>query len=149
MIRREFVGAGAFIATASVLPDPARDDAAAIKQAVEDYYAVYRGGDKAKYRALLTDDYLLLENGEMLDAAGDLAAMAPAGSGYQRNDSFAFRLVKAEGSLGYAVYVLASDITDQQGPRHREYLESMILRRSGRGWRVSLLHSTRVSKPGT
>ena len=149
MIRREFVGAaGAFIASTSALREPPRDEAATIKRAVEDYYAAYKGGDKAKYRALLTDDYLLLENGELLDAAGDLAAMAPACSGYQRTDAFEFRLVRVQGTLGYAVYVLRSDIKDQQGARHREYLENMILRRSGHRWRTALLHSTRVSKPG-
>ncbi len=90
--------------------------------------------------------YLLLENGELMDADGDLAVMASPGSGYQRTDAFNFRSVKIQGAVAYAVYFLTSDIKDKQGTRHREWLESMILRRSGAGWRTALLHSTRVTK---
>jgi len=114
---------------------------------VERYYAAYRGLDKAKYRACLTDDYLLLENGELLDADGDLAVMASPGSGYERTDLFDFRSVKMQGNVAYAVYFLTSDIKDKQGARLREWLESMILRRLGTAWRTALLHSTRLTKP--
>jgi ketosteroid isomerase-like protein len=149
MNRRGFVGAAGFVmAGASALPDAQPDESAAIRQAVEGYYAAYRRFDKAKYRACLTDDYVLLENGELLDINGDLALMATAGSGYQRTDAFGFRLVKVQGNVAYAVYFLTSDIKDQQGPRHREWLESMVLRRSASGWRTALLHSTRLVKPG-
>jgi hypothetical protein len=37
---------------------------------------------------------------------------------------------------------------DQKGTRNREWLESTILRRTGTGWRMALLHSTRITKPG-
>jgi ketosteroid isomerase-like protein len=56
--------------------------------------------------------------------------MAPPGSSYQRTDAFDFRLVKVHGDVAYAVYFLTSDIKDEKGARHREWLESMILRRS-------------------
>jgi ketosteroid isomerase-like protein len=149
MNRRDFIGAaGSAMAGVYALPSALQDQAAAIQRAVEAYYAAYRGLDKAKYRACLTDDYVLLENGELLDADGDLAVMASPGSGYQRDDAFDFRSVKVQENVAYAVYFLTSDIKDQQGTRHREWLESMILRRSGTGWRTALLHSTRVTKPG-
>jgi ketosteroid isomerase-like protein len=149
MNRRDFIGAaGSVMAGAYALPSASQDQAAAIRRAVEGYYAAYRGLDKAKYRACLTGDYVLLENGELLDADGDLAVMASPGSGYQRTDAFDFRSVKVQADVAYAVYFLTSDIKDQQGDRHREWLESMILRRSGAAWRTALLHSTRVTKPG-
>jgi ketosteroid isomerase-like protein len=148
MNRRRFVGLTALaIAGANTPADASQDEVGAIRRAVENYYAAYRGLDKAKYRACLTDDYLLFENGELLDAEGDLAVMAAPGSGYRRTDAFDFRTVKVQGDTAYAVYFLTSDIKDQQGPRHREWLESMVLRRTGREWRTALLHSTRVAKP--
>ena len=147
MNRREFIGAtGVAVVGAYTVSSASQDQAAAIRRAVEGYYAAYRGLDKAKYRACLTDDYVLLENGELLDADGDLAVMASPGSGYQRTDAFDFKLVETQGDVGYAVYFLTSDIKDQKGSRHREWLESMILRRSGTGWRTALLHSTRLTK---
>src|SRR5262245_59150104 len=147
MKRREFLAvSGSALASANAFPSASQDQAEAVKHAVESYYAAYRGLDKAKYRACLTEDYLLLENGELMDAEGDLAVMASPGSGYQRTDAFNFRSVKMQGAVAYAVYFLTSEIKDKQGTCHREWLESMILRRSGAGWRTALLHSTRVTK---
>ncbi len=150
MNRRDFVGsAGSLMAAGYVLPLAQPDEATAIRRAVETYYATYRGRDTAKYRACLTEDYLLLENGELQDTSDDLAVMtanATVGNNYQRADSFDFRAIRVQGDLAYAVYFLSSDISDRQGPRHREWLESMILRRSGAGWRTALLHSTRVAE---
>lgn len=149
MNRRDFFAvSGTLLAGAQAFPSASQDEAAAIRQAVETYYASYRGFDKAVYRACLTDDYVLLENGELMDIEADLAGMAAPGSGFERTDAFDFRLVKMQGDMAYAVYVLTSDIQDKQGSRHRVWLESMILRRSGSGWKTSLLHSTPMTKPG-
>jgi ketosteroid isomerase-like protein len=150
MNRRDFVGTtGSLMAAGYALPRSGHDETAAIRRAVETYYATYRALDKTKYRACLTDDYLLLESGELMSTSEDLAIMtadAAPGNGYQRADSFDFRTVRVQGDLAYAVYFLSSDISDRQGPRHREWLESMVLRRSGTGWRTALLHSTRVAE---
>lgn len=148
MNRRAFLAASGAAALAghAVAADAAPAQADEIKHAVEAYYAAYRGLDKAKYRACLSADYLLLENGELLDADGDLASMAGPGSGYERTDAFDFRAVRVHNNTAYAVYFLSSDIKDAKGPRHRDYLESMILRRAAGVWRTAVLHSTRVVK---
>lgn len=149
MKRREFIaGTGAVIGAVCARDVSAADDASAVKQAVKDVYSVfYVSLDKQKYRSLLTDDYLLLENGELLDVEGDIALMPTRDSGYRRTDAFDFRSVKVHGDTAYAVYFLKSEITDKKnGPRNLEWLESAILRRSGAGWRMALLHSTRIVK---
>lgn len=128
----------------------AGDNEEAVKKAVKNYYDLYFVKmDKSEYRSILTKDYLLLENGEILDIEGDIAAMPDPDSGYKRIDSFDFRLVKIEGDIAYAVYFLKSKITDKiNGIRNKEWLESAILRRSGEGWLIALLHSTKITKPG-
>jgi hypothetical protein len=75
--------------------------------------------------------------------------MPPAESSYKRTDAFDFRSTKIHGDMAYAIYYLKSDVMDERGARHREFLESAILRRSGAGtpWRMALLHSTRIEKP--
>lgn len=149
MERREFLaGTGMLIATAYV-PTVATDDETAVKQAIKDVYSIFSVSlDKQKYRALLTDDYLLLENGELLDIEGDIALMPAPDSGYMRTDSFDFRSIKVHGDTAYVVYFLTSEITDKKnGTRNRRWLESAIFRRMGNGWRMALLHSTRIVKP--
>lgn len=132
MERREFIaGAGLLLGTTCVLEVPAADDVAAIKQLVQNVYSVYyQNFDKQKYRSLLTEDYLLLENGELLDIEGDIAMMPAADSGYKRKDTFDFRSVKVHGDTAYAVYFLKSETNDKNGVRNREWLESVVMRRS-------------------
>ena len=127
----------------------AGDDEAAVKQAVKNYYYLYFVKmDKNAYRSILTEDYQFLENGELFDADGDIAAMPDPINGYERTDTFDFRYVKIDGDFAYAVYFLKADINDKaNGNIHKEWLESTILRRSGDGWKIALLHSTRITKP--
>jgi len=152
MNRRHFVTASALLLGAGCAAGqpPAAVDAAAIKQVIADYYETFfRTRDKAKYRSLLTDDYLLLEDGEVQDSATDIASMPASNSEYQRSDAFEFRVVNVRDDTAYTVYFLRSDVTDKKdGPRHMEWLESAVLRRrTGRAWQVALLHSTRIVKP--
>jgi ketosteroid isomerase-like protein len=149
MKRRAFVAFAAALVVSACAPNArSPDDAAAVQQAIKDDYAAYSGFDKRKYREKLADDYLLLENGELIDREGDIASMAQPGTGHRRTDEFDFRSIKIDGDFAYAVYFLKSDIhDDNMGTRHREWLESAILRRSEGTWRLTLLHSTRISIP--
>jgi ketosteroid isomerase-like protein len=126
----------------------AADDAAAVQAAIQANYAAYSGFDEARYRATTTGDFLLLEQGELLDREGDFSLMPKPGSGHRRSDRFDFHTVKVEGNVAYAVYTLKSDIyDDKRGARSREWLESAILKREDGRWKMALLHSTRVSHP--
>jgi ketosteroid isomerase-like protein len=50
-------------------------DEKAVKTMITDWYAAYAAGnDEAHYRTFLADDYVLLENGELVDLEGDVAA---------------------------------------------------------------------------
>lgn len=136
------------LAALSSNPALASDEEAAIREAIRDFYAAYSSFDKARYRATTTDDYLLLEQGELFDREGDVASMAKPGTGFRRTDHFGFNIVKIVGGVAYAVYTLKSDIYDDtRGARSREWLESAILRREGSRWKLALLHSTRVIHP--
>lgn len=147
---RIFVTVAAVLAGAACAPArPQAAETEAVKQVIADYYdTFFRSLDREKYRSLLTDDYRLLENGEILDIEGDMALMPDPDSGYTRSDVFDFRSVHVHDDTAYAVYVLRSNMTDRtNGPRSREWLESAILRRAGSRWRVALLHSTRIVGP--
>jgi hypothetical protein len=151
MKRREFFGATATLIGATLSPEIllAADDVPSLKRMAVDYYHVYYADlDKSKYRSMLTDDYVLLENGDIISLEQDISLMPTPQDDYQRKDTFDFRSVKIQEDVGYLVYFLKSDIRDKkEGARRREYLESMILRRDGGGvWRVALLHSTRLPK---
>lgn len=148
-MKRKKIILGLFIISLCTLKVFAGDDEEAVKQAVKNYYYLYFVKmDKIAYRSILTEDYLFLENGELFDAEGDIALMPDPDSGYERTDTFDFRYVKIEGDIAYTVYFLKSDITDKTNRTiHKEWLESTILRRSGEGWLIALLHSTKITNP--
>jgi ketosteroid isomerase-like protein len=129
----------------------AGDTAADLKRIVADYYRIYFiDVDQSKYRALLTDDYLLLEGGEIQDAEKDISFMPNPADEYRRVDAFDFKLLEIHGDVSYAVYILKSDIrTKKDGATKLAWLESMIFRRvGGDRWRIALLHSTKMAKAG-
>ncbi|MEX2150232.1 MAG: nuclear transport factor 2 family protein [Steroidobacteraceae bacterium] len=147
---RHFRSATACLLAAILQANPAfaANEELAVQEAIRDNYAAYSGFDEARYRATTTDDFLLLEQGELIDREGDVALMPKPGTGFRRTDHFEFNTVKIIGDVAYAVYVLKSDITDDaRGTRVREWLESAFLRHDGSRWKMALLHSTRVTHP--
>ena len=125
----------------------AADDATVLKGILADYYRLFFVDvDQEQYRALLTDDYLLLENGSIQDIEKDISSMPKPEDDYRRTDEFDFKSVKIQGDTAYLVYILTSDIrTRKDGAIKRSWLESMIFRRSGGDrWRIALLHSTKL-----
>ncbi len=126
----------------------AADEAAAVQQAIRNNYATYSGFDEQKYRATTTEDFVLLEHGELIDREADIGFMAKPGTGFGRTDAFDFHSVKVEGDVAWAVYTLRSEIYDDaRGARSREWLESAVLERTDGVWKLALTHSTRVSHP--
>jgi len=152
MKRREFIAGTGLLLGATCVPSAsaATDDSAAVKQVVRDVHSVfYADRNKQKYRSLLTEDYLLLEKGKILDVEGDLALMPALGSDYKRTDTFDFRTINVQGDMAYVVYIVESKITNKKNVSQNgewQWLESAILRRSGKRWLMALLHSTQITK---
>jgi cytochrome c553/ketosteroid isomerase-like protein len=122
------------------------DDLAAAKRTIIDYYAAWAAHDVARYRSLCTDDYLILDNGEMSDLDQDLADLRSHPDAWRgRTDHFDFRKASIRGDEAYVVYFLNSEIRKGQAVEHRRYLESAVLRRSAQGWQVFLLHSSKLA----
>lgn len=151
MERRTFIGAAAAL---TLVPVGARaasaTEAESLKARVIEWYRAFGNPrvDRAYYRSFMTDDYLLLEHGELLDVAGDMALLGSLSADHVRTDRFDFRHIWIEGSNAYLVYFLESDTNDsKKGPRSRRWLESAVMRRSGDQWRVAVLHSTRIDPP--
>ncbi len=150
MNRRTFVAST--LAATMLVPQAGRaqepSDAEAVQQRIVAWYRAFANPrvDRDYYRAFMTDDYLLLENGRLLDKAGDLALLDSLAPDLVRTDRFDFRRVAVDGNRADLVYFLEADMDDlTNGPRSWRWLESAIMRREEGEWRCSLLHSTRVA----
>lgn len=156
MERRTFLAAAAGLtlmpAAAASAPSIEGADAEQIMRRLIEWYRAFGNPrtDPIYYRSFMTDDYLLLENGELLDLAGDMAMLASLPPDHERTDRFDFRYIRVDGDDAYAVYFLESDMNDSKdGPRSRRWLESAIFRREGGQWRAAVLHSTRINPAST
>jgi ketosteroid isomerase-like protein len=144
LVRAALLTALAVFSMAASAADSA--DAAAARRTIVDYYAAWAAHDVARYRSLCTSDYLILDNGEMSDLDQDIAYLRAHPEAWRgRTDHFDFRKVIVRGDEAYVVYFLDSKIRNGKAVEHRRYFESAVLRGNGHGWRVFLLHSTRLS----
>jgi len=150
--RRMFLSAAglALIPAAARAASPAQ--AAELKQRIIEWYRAFGNPrvDRTYYRSFMTDDYFLLENGELLDVAGDMAMLSSLPANHVRTDKFDFRHIWVDGDVAYLVYFLESEMNDSKsGPRSKRWLESAVLRRIDGQWRAAVLHSTRINPPAS
>lgn len=134
----------------SVAAEPTAADDEAVRTLIRDWFAAFSKSDEARFRSLMTEDYLLCENGEVLDLAGVLGMFkTERPTGYERTDKFDFKSVTVGGEMAWAVYFLESDINTDKMQRHRKWLESIVLRKVDGRWRLALHHSTKVAGTDT
>ena len=146
MKRRNLLVLTATSCAANIKAQDGASSASAVQAAIRDYYEAWQNRDEAKYRTLVTDDYILLEHGERMTFEDDVRMMPKPGS--ERSNAFDFRAVKIVGDVAYAHWFLESKITDEKGVRRNRWLESGVLRRLGGTWKIALLHSTRLEQKG-
>lgn len=123
----------------------AEREAEGVRAAVRNYYSAFSAGDARKYSALVTDDYVLLEQGEVMTLQDDLGLIPKPGTAV-RTDAIEFLAAKIVGDAGYAYWKLTSRIVNEKGTLDQQWLESGVLRRSHGVWKIAVLHSTRVER---
>lgn len=119
------------------------DDETAARHSIVDYYAAWAAHDVARYRSLCTDDYLVVEDGRIIDLEQDLEWLR-LHAWHDGKSQVDFRKVLIQGDQAYAIYFLDFEFTKAQSVEHRRFLETAVLRRTAKGWLVSLVHSTKL-----
>jgi ketosteroid isomerase-like protein len=97
-----------------------------------------------------TDDFLLLEQGEIWDNAIILGYFERAIQNPNRpvrTNRFEFIQTKVEGNRGWVGYWNFATLSrDGQVIQELKWLESATAVKTDKGWRLDMLHSTRVEK---
>ncbi|HSF55204.1 MAG TPA: nuclear transport factor 2 family protein [Algoriphagus sp.] len=107
--------------------------------------------DSKRLHEFYTDDFLLLEQGEVWDNKiiaeyFDRAILSP--NSPIRTNRFEFIKTKVEGNRAWVAYWNYATFTkDGQIVRDIKWLESATAIKTDQGWRLDMLHSTRVEKP--
>lgn len=122
------------------------NDSVAIIQLLKDDYHTMMTHDLEKHKRNCTDDYLLIENGEIWDMERESEwYKKDAIKVYNRKDYFTFRLVNISDNTAYAVYHLQSDFTENGNLTTKHWNESAIFKKVNDQWKIALIHSTPIA----
>lgn len=124
----------------------AKDDSATIVQLLKDDYKTMQNWDTQKHIANCTNDYLLIENGEIWNLQKEIESYkANANRIIKRTDSFNILSLKIFGNVAYDVHHLKSVITENNNSIIKVWNESVVFRKEGGRWKIALIHSSLLS----
>lgn len=126
-------------------------DQVQVEQLIQNSFdEIFSNYDATKLTDFYTEDFLLLEHGELWDMAFIREYLGKAKINPNpptRTNRFEFIKTVVEGDRAWVAYHNYATISrDGQVLRELYWLESATAIRTERGWRLDMLHSTRVEK---
>lgn len=123
----------------------AQKDKAAIEATIVKFFDGLTDVDTAKLNATTTADFLLLEVGEVWNMDTLVHKIAPSkNSGRKRVNSFQFIKTDQKNDVAWVSYFNTAEISMGERKQDIRWLESAVLIRQGKSWKIQLLHSTRM-----
>lgn len=108
-------------------------------------YKTMGNWDIKTHIANCTEDYMLIENGEIWNMQMEMEDYRRKSHRViDRKDYFTFKHVRVFGNIAYAVYHLKSDIIENGKLTTKNWNESTIFRRPKDKWLIELIHSTPI-----
>ena len=124
----------------------AKTDSSEIVRVLKEDYKTMVTWDIDKHRSLCTDDYILIEDGEMWTMDKEAEHYAKSSKRIlSRQDQFDIRFVKVQGNSAYTVYTLKSDIVEAGKSITKRWNESVVFRKVQGVWKIALIHSTPIT----
>ena len=104
--------------------------------------------DAADIKSYCTKDVRFYEYGQIwtVDTLLKKLSVFSSTSDYSRANKFDFASTTVEGNIAWATYYLESTITKTGIPDIKHWMETVILIKEKKQWKISVLHSTRLSK---
>jgi len=104
--------------------------------------------DANKLKAYTTDDFILLENGQLWNIDTLVSKMSdPKNAGIKRVNKFQFIKTEQNGNVAWVSYHNSADFSLNEKKQTVNWLESAVLEKKNGRWKIKLLHSTRVMPP--
>lgn len=109
---------------------------------VQHFFAAISASDYDRLRSLVTDDFELLEVGELWDIEKLISVIPPGG--FERRNFFSPISVRIQGDLAWVSYWNKAIVVTGSESSERAWLESAVMLKSSAGWKIQMLHSTRI-----
>jgi len=111
-------------------------------KAVQDLFAAMSVVNHAKMKALVTDDFQLLEVGEDWDMDALIKVINPSED--KRRNYFSVIRTEIRGDMAWVSYWNKATLTYGDEIKVVTWLESAVMVKENSYWKVQLLHSTRI-----
>jgi hypothetical protein len=122
-----------------------KNDSIAIVQLLIKDYKTLGNWDVKSHVENCTDNYLLIENGEIWDLKKEVEYFTQnANRVIDRKNYFDIKYIRIYGNYAYAVYTLRSDILENGSLTSKNWIESSIFRKIKNNWKVELINSTPI-----
>ena len=133
-----------FFMLSLVLCAPVQSSETTPFDAVRNLFAAMSSFDYARMRSTVTDDFQLLEDGEVWDIETLIAAIRPGEGSYLRRNFFSPIRVETNNEAVWVSYWNRATFAVPDEVRERVWLESVVLIEDQGEWKVQLMHSTPV-----
>ena len=136
-----------FITSTAVAQRPTEQQQ--VQQGLRKVFEAISEGSVAKMEEAVTPDVKFLETGEIwtLDTIRSYFAK-PRPADFKRVNTLDFFQTEVEGKMAFVSYHNTAAIHANGKDRIVKWLESAVLVKQGRSWKVTMLHSTRLKTDG-
>lgn len=110
-------------------------------------FVAARTDDVARFDSLIAPGFYLYDGGVRFDGdsiIGFIKRLHAAGARYEWNVTQPD--VHVTGNTAWVAYVNRGSVTDSSGTKPVTWLESAVLEKEARGWKIVFMHSTRAPK---
>ncbi len=123
-------------------------DQLAVQQTIIKMFAALSNRDSISLKDRCTDDILLFENGSIwnIDTLILKAITQNQAADFKRINSFDFINTTVNDSTAWVTYRLQSEITRNAKQGTVQWLETVILVKNNKQWKIKVLHSTLVKR---
>jgi ketosteroid isomerase-like protein len=117
----------------------------AVQETINTFFKAFSEGDFKYIKRTSTVDFLLLEQGMIwnLDTLQNKLAK-PKPAGYSRKNRFEFFETRITGKRAWVGYHNYADFETAAGKRKIHWLESAVLIKEKKSWKLEMMHSTIV-----
>ena len=116
--------------------------------AVQRLFSAMSAFDYPRMKVIGTEDFQLLENGEVWDMDDLVTAIKPSGDKYERRNYFSvIRTVTTQDNVWVSYWNRADFPKPDGSAQSVTWLESAVMVKVDAHWKVQMMHSTRLSHP--
>ena len=111
-------------------------------QPVKDLFAAMSNVDHSRMKQVVTNDFILLENGEVW-TIDDLAAVVGP-SDYKRTNYFKMINIQSHDNIAWINYWNKANFSNGENSQDVVWLESVVIVQKEAVWLISQMHSTKL-----